>query len=79
MAARLHIATENRHPDVIVNDVFEATVEDKLIGPGGEITTTQDAINIADLLGRFVFGSTQKQGEEKPKAGGDSGATQPAQ
>ena len=53
--------------------------EDKLIGPGGEITTTQDAINIADLLGRFVFGSTQKQGEEKPKTGGDSGATQPAQ
>ena len=33
VAARLHIPTAGRHPDVIVNDVFEATVEDKLIGP----------------------------------------------
>lgn len=32
-ALELHIKTENRHPDVIVNDVFEATVEDALIGP----------------------------------------------
>lgn len=32
-AQELHIKTENRHPDVIVNDVFEATVEDALIGP----------------------------------------------
>ena len=27
-----------------------------MIEPGGEITVTQDPINIADLLGRFVFG-----------------------
>ena len=53
--------------------------EDKMIGPGGEITTTQDAVNIADLLGRFVFGSAQKQEEEKPKSGGASGATPPVQ
>lgn len=33
VARKLHIETANRHPDVIVNDVFEATVEDKLIGP----------------------------------------------
>ena len=33
VAKKLHIATADRHPDVIVNDVFEATVEDKLIGP----------------------------------------------
>ncbi|MBI1347860.1 lysine--tRNA ligase [bacterium] len=32
-AKELHIPTENRHPDVIVNDVFEATVEDALVGP----------------------------------------------
>ncbi len=33
VAKKLHIETAGRHPDVIVNDVFEATVEDKLIGP----------------------------------------------
>lgn len=32
-AKSLGIATANRHPDVIVNDVFEATVEDALKGP----------------------------------------------
>ncbi|MDZ4686681.1 MAG: lysine--tRNA ligase [Planctomycetaceae bacterium] len=32
-AKALHIPTENRHPDVIINDVFEATVEDALVGP----------------------------------------------
>ena len=33
VAQKLHIETDGRHPDVIVNDVFEATVEDKLAGP----------------------------------------------
>jgi lysyl-tRNA synthetase class 2 len=33
VAERLHITTTGRHPDVIVNDVFEATVEDQLWGP----------------------------------------------
>lgn len=33
VAKTLHIETANRHHDVIVNDVFEATVEDKLVGP----------------------------------------------
>jgi lysyl-tRNA synthetase class 2 len=32
-ARELHIPTENRHPDVIINDVFEATVEEALVGP----------------------------------------------
>ena len=32
-AAELHIETAGRHPDVIVGDVFEATVEDELVGP----------------------------------------------
>lgn len=31
--------------------------DEAMIEPGGEITVTQDPINIADLLGRFVFGS----------------------
>ncbi len=33
LAAQLGIETANRHPDVIKNDVFEAKVEDALIGP----------------------------------------------
>lgn len=32
-AKKLGIETEGRHPDVVVNDVFEATVEDHLEGP----------------------------------------------
>ena len=32
-AAELGIETAGRHPDVIVGDVFEATVEDALVGP----------------------------------------------
>src|SRR5262249_7312815 len=32
-AKSLHIETKGRHPDVIINDVFEATVEDALVGP----------------------------------------------
>ena len=33
LAKSLHIETEGRHPDVIKNDVFEAKVEDALVGP----------------------------------------------
>ena len=32
-ARELHIETKDRHPDVIVGDLFEATVEDSLVGP----------------------------------------------
>ncbi|MCX7423980.1 MAG: lysine--tRNA ligase [Planctomycetia bacterium] len=32
-AKSLHIETTAKHPDVLVNEVFEATVEDALIGP----------------------------------------------
>ncbi len=32
-AKSLHIETTGKHPDVLVNEVFEATVEDALIGP----------------------------------------------
>jgi lysyl-tRNA synthetase class 2 len=32
-AKSLHLETAGKHPDVLVNEVFEATVEDALIGP----------------------------------------------
>ena len=44
--------------------------DDTIIEPGGQITTTQDPINIVDLLGRFVFGGLDKQ------AGGSPPSTQ---
>jgi len=58
---------------------LEPGAEDKMLGPGGQITVTQDAVNIADLLGRFVFGGVQKQGGEKPATDGGTGTTPPAQ
>jgi lysyl-tRNA synthetase class 2 len=33
LAKELHIEVEGRHPDVLVNDIFEAKVEDELVGP----------------------------------------------
>jgi phospholipid/cholesterol/gamma-HCH transport system substrate-binding protein len=46
--------------------------DDTMIEPGGQITTTQDPINIVDLLGRFVFGGLDKQsgGGSPPSAQG---------
>lgn len=45
---------------------------DEIIEAGGEISVTQDPVNIADLLGRFVFGSAgEKSGQ------GTDGAAQP--
>jgi phospholipid/cholesterol/gamma-HCH transport system substrate-binding protein len=45
---------------------------DEVIEPNGEISVTQDPVNIADLLGRFVFGSAgEKSGQ------GTDGAAQP--
>ncbi|MDX1576538.1 MAG: outer membrane lipid asymmetry maintenance protein MlaD, partial [Kiloniellales bacterium] len=34
----------------------------ELIAPGGEIEFTQGAINVVDLLGRFVFGAADNSG-----------------
>jgi phospholipid/cholesterol/gamma-HCH transport system substrate-binding protein len=41
--------------------------DDKLIPDGGQIVATQDPINIGDLIGRYIFGSTG--GKPKPKSG----------
>jgi phospholipid/cholesterol/gamma-HCH transport system substrate-binding protein len=35
--------------------------DETMIEAGGQILTTQDPINIVDLLGRFVFGGLDKQ------------------
>jgi phospholipid/cholesterol/gamma-HCH transport system substrate-binding protein len=33
----------------------------KLLGPGGTITETQPAVDIADLIGKYAFGEVRKQ------------------
>jgi phospholipid/cholesterol/gamma-HCH transport system substrate-binding protein len=37
--------------------------DEKIIADGGQITATQDPVNIVDLVGRFIFGGT---GSGKP-------------
>ncbi len=47
-------------PDGLLGGNFvslEPGAEDELIKPGGRIEYTQSAINVVELLGRFIFGS----------------------
>jgi phospholipid/cholesterol/gamma-HCH transport system substrate-binding protein len=37
--------------------------DEAMIAAGGRIPVTQDPVNIVDLLGRFVFGGLDKQGD----------------
>jgi len=46
--------------------------EEKDIPPGGEITITQGSVNLESLLGKYIFGTTGKDGgKDGGKAGGD--------
>ena len=55
--------------------------EEKIIAPGGEIQSTQDPVNISDLIGRFIFGGTSGAKPpahgQQPPAGQPSGGQQP--
>lgn len=52
--------------------------DQKMIGPGGQITSTQDPINITDLVGRFIFGGPSgNDGGKTPPDRGSSGQTPP--
>ncbi|MCI0429411.1 MAG: outer membrane lipid asymmetry maintenance protein MlaD [Rhodospirillales bacterium] len=66
--------------------VLEPGGAEEMLEPGGEIEYTQDAINLVDLLGRFIFSppgpgsATPQQGAEAPPAptqpqGGDGAPT----
>ena len=47
--------------------VLEPGADKKMIPPGGEITITQDAIPLTELIAKFMFGSAEKsQSEKKP-------------
>jgi len=41
--------------------------DEKLIPDGGQIVATQDPINIGDLIGRYIFGSTGGKPKSKPE------------
>jgi phospholipid/cholesterol/gamma-HCH transport system substrate-binding protein len=55
---------------------LEPGAEDKIIPDGGQIVATQDPINIGDLVGRYIFGSTN--GPKKSKPDGTQSAPQAA-
>lgn len=38
--------------------------EEEMIAPGGQITFTQGAINVVDLLGRFIFSAAETAGQK---------------
>ena len=39
--------------------------DEKTIADGGQITATQDPVNIVDMVGRFIFGSTSKPSSDQ--------------
>lgn len=47
--------------------------DDKMIADGGEITATQDPVNIVDLVGRFIFGGPGTGKSSGGQTGGQSG------
>ena len=50
--------------------------DEKMIADGGEITATQDPVNIVDLVGRFIFGGP---GNGKAPSGPNQSTTNPPQ
>lgn len=51
---------------------LEPGAETKIIPDGGEIQVTQDPVNVVDLIGRFIFGSSQSPKQPSPKNGQQS-------
>lgn len=46
--------------------------EEKLLGPGGRITHTQSAINLEDLLSRYIFQKSDGRAEGAARRGGNA-------
>lgn len=57
---------------------IEPGADEEMLKAGGEIRFTQDPINIADLIGRFIFSAAEmKEGEDGAESGGQPEATVP--
>ena len=57
-------------PDGLLGGNFvslEPGAEEDLIPAGGRIEFTQSAINVVELLGRFIFGSAESDGSATPQ------------
>lgn len=48
---------------------LEPGADDTMIPPGGEILKTQDPLNLVDLIGRFIFSSTNSVGSSSSSSG----------
>jgi phospholipid/cholesterol/gamma-HCH transport system substrate-binding protein len=61
--------------------VLEPGGAEEMIPPGGTIAYTQDAVNLVDLLGRFIFSTPSGGGSSgaSPGAGAPPSAPQPQQ
>lgn len=56
--------------------------DEKILAPGGEITHTQSAINLEDLVSRYIFSTPAKKdgkGQDPDKPGAEPGAAGGAQ
>jgi phospholipid/cholesterol/gamma-HCH transport system substrate-binding protein len=59
---------------------LEPGADEKMLAPDGEITHTQSAINLEDLVSRYIFSSSGSKKGEKGKEGAQSPSDQaPAQ
>ena len=59
--------------------VLEPGGSEEMLPPGGQIEYTQDAVNLVDLLGRFIFsGGGAANGGGAPASGGAPQAPAPA-
>lgn len=56
---------------------LEPGAETEMLADGGEITYTQDPINLSDLIGRFIFGAGEKKGPGKDQPAGEAPAAAP--
>jgi phospholipid/cholesterol/gamma-HCH transport system substrate-binding protein len=56
--------------------VLEPGGSDEMLPPGGQIEYTQDAVNLVDLLGRFIFsGGGSGGGAANSGSGANGGGT----
>ncbi len=53
---------------------LEPGADETMLKNGGEITHTQSAINIEDLVSRYIFSGTGKKEDSSKSSGKDSGA-----
>ena len=62
-------STARIQSDGLLSDNYvlvEPGAEEAMIAPGGSIQFTQDPVNLADLISRFVFSAANKKADDQP-------------